>query len=75
MRWALAAEPRIGQLRVRSRFAWLPTVIGANVLWLERFYVTEEVQVTQHWDWCNQVVDDIEWVEKSRAFTRAELEK
>lgn len=42
MRWlTVKPEPREGQVRMRSAFAWLPTKVGQHTVWLEFFGVWE----------------------------------
>jgi len=34
-------RPAQGTLRTRSRFAWVPTVIGNNIYWLQKYEVLQ----------------------------------
>ena len=42
MRWATNVGPKIGDIRVRSWFAFFPVHIGNEVRWLERVTVREQ---------------------------------
>mgnify|MGYP003346217926 CR=1 FL=1 len=43
MRWKTKRIPKEGDTRERFPFAWLPTKIDDYTVWLERYWVQEEL--------------------------------
>lgn len=41
MRWKIVPEPKVGDRRIVSYFAWLPVGIGGEVRWLERVTIEQ----------------------------------
>ena len=39
MRWSLPKPPTQGDTRTETHFAWLPTKVRNQMIWLERYYV------------------------------------
>lgn len=39
-------KPKDGESRVITRFAWLPVLIGGNVLWLGNYNVMQSYQIS-----------------------------
>lgn len=47
MRWKakpIKETPQLGDKRVIKRFAWLPTRVGEEYFWLERYHVIQELK-------------------------------
>lgn len=51
MIWKMKQSPRIGDTRIRRRFALIPTRVGNYWVWLQWYFVQEE--------FCRYVVDDV----------------
>lgn len=41
------AMPKAGETRVKRAFAWLPTMAGDQLVWLERYEIMEAYAVSQ----------------------------
>ncbi len=57
MKWKIKQEPKLGNIRCRRVFAWMPTVVGEYIVWLERYEVKEEYIMDEwvevdRWDLC-----------------------
>lgn len=50
MRWNAKPIPEFLQQRTVTRFAWLPTRIGDEVLWLERYLEVQEWVDLHNWE-------------------------
>ena len=60
-------EPKIGDTRERFPFAWLPTQVENHKVWLERYWIKEELKISARLD--EGVVYPVEaWVEIERGF-------
>ena len=65
MRWKAKPIPKVGDFRERFPFAWLPTEVGEYTVWLERYWVKEELTHVAVLD--EGVVYPVErWVERER---------
>ena len=65
MRWKTKLPPKIGDTRERFPFAWLPTTAGQYTVWLERYWIKEELTIVAVLD--EGVVYPVErWVERER---------
>ena len=42
MRWKANPQPKIGDKREVYKFAWFPTLVGDQVVWLERYCIEQE---------------------------------
>ena len=50
MRWKTKQTPKVGDIRQRFPFAWLPTKAGQYTVWLERYWVKEKLVETVAFD-------------------------
>lgn len=45
MRWNLPPDPKLGEVRFRKKFAWVPTETSDRVkVWLERYIIVERYE-------------------------------
>lgn len=65
MRWKIRVEPRVGDKRERYPFALFPTKIGTHMVWLERYWIEEELQDVAVFDE-GQILSERRWVEVQR---------
>jgi hypothetical protein len=49
MKWKNKKEPKLGDSKVEKHFAWVPTLIGDDWVWLEFYYI--------HYQWTERVVE------------------
>jgi len=67
MRWKADPTPKEGHTRNRKKFAWFPTLIGNEVVWFERYGITEKYTMNVHIDTDAKVPYPVlEWVEIDR---------
>lgn len=65
MRWKTNPTPKVGDTRERFPFAWLPTTVREYTVWLERYWIKEELCHVAVFD--EGVVYPVEqWVERER---------
>ena len=50
MRWKADPTPKEGDTRNRSKFAWFPTQIADEVVWLEQYGIEEKYTMTVRFD-------------------------
>lgn len=50
MRWKADPAPKEGDTRERRKFAWFPTLIGDEVVWLEQYGIKQRYITTVHID-------------------------
>ena len=48
MRWLAKVEPRIEDVRLMRRFAWLPTRIDNLWIWMERYTAVEQYKTRSY---------------------------
>ena len=66
MRWKNKHNtPKVGDIREKFPFAWLPTTAGKYTVWLERYWVKQQLTVTFALDE-GHVYPVEEWVEIDR---------
>jgi hypothetical protein len=75
MRWTVKQKqtkptrPVVGDIRTRIRFAIFPKRINDTVIWLERYWVREELKQYQHYYLSmERFLPVVEWVEIECAF-------
>lgn len=44
MRFKRYQKPELGQTRIVYKFAWLPTIVGEYVVWLETYAVHQQYE-------------------------------
>lgn len=67
MRWKADPTPKEGDTRNRRKFAWFPTPIGDEVVWMERYGIEEKYTMTVALDSDTAFVYPVlEWVEIDR---------
>lgn len=67
MRWKADPTPKEGDTRKRNKFAWFPTQIGDEVVWLERYGITEKYMATLGFDSdAKMPYHVLQWVETER---------
>jgi len=50
MRWKADSIPKEGDTRKRHRFAFFPTLVGDQVVWLERYGIKQKYMATLSFD-------------------------
>jgi hypothetical protein len=67
MRWKADPTPKEGDIRYRNKFAWFPTQIGNEIVWLERFGIHQKYMQTVRFDSDTKTTYPVmEWVEIDR---------
>jgi hypothetical protein len=62
MRWLTKRpEPKVGDIRRRNKFAFLPTKVDEYTVWLESYQVTEEYKAMYDFQEVSMM-----WIEVSR---------
>ena len=69
MRWKNNhTTPKVGDIRERFPFAWLPTTAGKYTVWLERYWIKEQLSLVCSLD--EHGVHPVEgWIEIDRDVT------
>lgn len=60
-KWKYPKQPKLGETKIKIRFAWFPTKIdNSNGVWLERYIEHYEYKEIKNWYWknCNLVYED-----------------
>lgn len=67
MRWKTKdnSQPKLGDIRERLKMAWLPTKVGKYTVWLERYWIKEQLMDVAGWEE-GVVVANRCWVEIER---------
>ena len=67
MRWKVKQKEWIeGSIRKRKPFAFFPTRVGDQMVWLEQYQITEGLTAVAHFDEGGHVYPGLQWVELSR---------
>lgn len=67
MRWKADSTPMEGEIRNRRKFALFPTLVGDQVVWLERYGIEEKYTMTLGFDSDTKTpYHMLEWVEINR---------
>ena len=65
MRWKIEAPPKEGDWRRLTVFAWLPTQVEDYMVWLETYYIKEQLIAVADLDE-GFVHRELQWVEYER---------
>lgn len=49
MQWKIKPIPKIGDVMVKTKFAWFPTRIGTTRVWLEKYTAIYEFVQYRYW--------------------------
>lgn len=66
MKWKKKPEPKVGDIKIVKSFAWVPTLVGEEWIWLEWFYTRYE---------CVERVVEIGWEPVGETTKKSEVKK